>query len=172
MLLRWLHWPLDTALLVLGRLMGWLQVLLRLEPKGRGLTPEERALFEDIFQGSVRLDPVIIKEGRIGILGITGRAFTLGNWIYSPGPLSRDVLLHELVHVWQFQQEGRGYITRAIWAQWLGGGYDHITPRKKGRTFRQLNPEQQAQWVQDLLRQNRLFTEEGRAVLEALRRNV
>jgi len=172
---RWLravlagfHFPVDVSLLVLGRLAAAVQTLLWLEPAGRRLTLDEQAVFAPIFAGSVRLDRVLVKEGFIGILGVSGRAFTLGRFIYSPKPLPRDVLLHELVHVWQFEREGLGYLSRAIWAQGPGGGYDHITPRKAGRTFVQLNPEQQAQWVQDLFRAGKLWGVEGQAVLSHL----
>ncbi len=88
-----------------------------------------------------------------------GRAFTTFHTINMPtfGPHRRAnfaILLHELVHVYQYERTGGLYIAEAIYAQHTTG-YDYGTPDDlqmclaNGLCYRNLNREQQAQLVQD-----------------------
>ncbi len=40
-------------------------------------------------------------------------------------PMSKGLLIHELVHVWQYHTVGSAYIIRALWAQTTQAGYDY-----------------------------------------------
>lgn len=56
------------------------------------------------------------------------RAFvtnTLVNFDINDGPLSDPTMIHELCHVWQFQETGPFYMAEAIHAQEWGEGYNY-----------------------------------------------
>lgn len=71
------------------------------------------------------------------------------------------ILVHELVHVWQFQRFGSVYILRALLAQRTPRGYDYggIGPlddaRQQGVALRPFNYEQQASIIEDYFRLHR-----------------
>ena len=77
--------------------------------------------------------------------------FTINSW----GALSDDVFLHELVHIWQYQNRGIIYMTRALAAQFGKRGYNYggvdllRKLKKRGRRLDSFNPEHQAEIVQD-----------------------
>jgi len=88
-----------------------------------------------------------------------GRAFTTFHTVNLPttGRHSRthfDILLHELVHVYQYERTGGLYVAEAIYAQHTTG-YSYGTPDDlvqclaTGICYRNFNREQQAQLVQD-----------------------
>ncbi len=111
---------------------------------------------------AVRYADVRVAEG--GLLNLifrrnTGRAFTTFHTINLPtfGPHQRAnfaILLHELVHVYQYERTGGLYIAEAIYAQ-NTAGYDYGRPEDlllcsvAGGCYRNFNREQQAQLVQD-----------------------
>lgn len=111
---------------------------------------------------AIRYADVRVAEG--GILNLvfarnTGRAFTTFHTVNLPtfGPHRRAnfaILLHELVHVYQYERTGGLYIAEAIYAQQTTG-YDYGGPDKlaqcsaTGGCYRDFNREQQAQLVQD-----------------------
>jgi len=87
------------------------------------------------------------------------RAFTTFHTVNMPssGGHSRehlDLLVHELVHVFQFEILGSVYIWQALRAQ-RTDGYDYGEPeqlredRKNGKRYRDYNREQQGQIAQD-----------------------
>ena len=123
----------------------------------RSLTPGERRLAEDVFGDAVRLEAVRLHGGGFG-----GFAVTLGSHVFLPPHLaskdfaaadlgSQALLIHELVHVWQFQ-------TRPMWtlASWAGvvasGGYGPGLPGYRYTLplgpFAKLNLERQASVVE------------------------
>jgi hypothetical protein len=73
------------------------------------------------------------------------------------GPRGRSnvgLLIHELVHVYQYERAGSRYLIEALAAQ-RGEGYDYAGPdglkaaRSAGRCLADFNREQQAQILQD-----------------------
>ena len=112
---------------------------------------------DSVFGDAVRLDAVRLRGGGFG-----GFAVTLGSHIFLPPHLasadfatadlgSQALLVHELVHVWQFQ-------TRPLWtlASWAGvvasGGYGPGLPGYRYTLplgpFAKLNLERQASVVE------------------------
>jgi len=105
-----------------------------------------------------------IRIARGGILGPIfkankGRAFTTFHMINMPseGPHRRsnlEILVHELVHVYQYERAGSRYFVEALLAQ-RTDGYDYGGAERlqemwaQGRRLRDFNREQQAQLVQD-----------------------
>ncbi len=142
---------------------GW-QTLLGFESAGRLLTPAEAAILKNVFGGSVELGAIRIKTGYSGVFSAgedngfkftdNQRAITIGNTIYMKNAVEGSAgwdstLVHETTHVWQFQNGGTDYMGEAVHAQFTAGyGYaDDIVNKKKN--WRMLNPEQQAQVIQD-----------------------
>ena len=70
----------------------------------------------------------------------------------------RSILVHEVAHVWQYQNGGLAYIPASLWAQHLaflrsgsrGGAYRWERAARAELPWARWNPEQQAQGIQDL----------------------
>ena len=72
-------------------------------------------------------------------------------------PIKNEVLIHELVHVIQYRKYGLRYMTRAIYGQQWGNGYNYggtkgildwqTKPNQEKYFF---NPEQEAEFITDL----------------------
>jgi phage-related protein len=92
------------------------------------------------------------------------RAFvtnTLVNFDVNDGPLDFPTMIHELCHVWQFEDEGPFYMAEAVHAQVWGAGYQYggeaglqnAINNNLGlsieEVFETFNPEQQASIIQD-----------------------
>ena len=66
-----------------------------------------------------------------------------------------ELLVHELVHVWQFQHFGAVYIPRALKAQFTKEGYNYggveglASAFRKGKSIQDFNYEQQAEIISD-----------------------
>ena len=82
----------------------------------RPLTQEERELASDYFGDSIDLDRVVINESSAAAVAnqyfpgnSSSRPFVVGNTVNYAGeinlndPIERSTFLHELTHVWQFQ---------------------------------------------------------------------
>ncbi len=152
----------------LAKCFSAIQRLFGLEPEGRRLTAPEKEELDKVFAGTVDLSQVLIKEGKIGAMGMSGRAFTLCNTIYIPGTDGAgygasgtegylQLLVHETVHVWQYQNGGTDYITGSLKEQfkgwWSGKGmgdaYRFERGIREGKPWEHLNPEQQARLIED-----------------------
>ena len=146
-------------------------------PESRPLDPTERQMLKEIFGDSMTdedYDKVRIREGDAGLIDkvAPGRAFVLGNTIYvssnrmSNGKIQEETLVHEMVHVWQYQNGGADYLTKALAAQQNGPkgtgsvgiegqpkdyskGYYYHDDVIAGTPFEKLNPEQQAKLIAD-----------------------
>lgn len=143
--------PVDVVLMVGGRLVSAVQTLIGVEPVGRRLTDAEVGELRKVYGDSIRYGWVRIKEGNAGLLSLGGRPFTHGDIVLVPSrwlPVSTDLLVHELGHVWQHQNGGTDYMSEALWAQSLGDGYDFEKGLREGRSWSELNPEQQAEFLQ------------------------
>ncbi len=131
------------------------------EPDKRPLSDEEVRLLRTVFgEGLVHGRVRLVKLSAF-INQLNGsRAFVLGNtmnlpaWAYDGLPRGQHtwLLVHEATHVWQYQHHGWGYIPQALWAQSFGGGYDYVKPLREGKPWRKMNPEQQAQLLEDAFR--------------------
>jgi hypothetical protein len=128
-------------------------------PDKRPLSEAELVAARKVFASGVKYESVRIeKMGGFMELLNGSRAYTLGNTIKLPGkahahPDQYDsVIIHELVHVWQYQHGGWGYIPNALVAQTVGDGYDFAKALRQGKPWAKMNPEQQAQMIQDAYR--------------------
>ncbi|WP_199724600.1 hypothetical protein [Corallococcus sp. AB011P] len=143
--------PVDAFLMMGGRALSAIQTLIGVEPPGRKLSDSEIATLRSVYGDSIDYSQMRIKEGSSGLFSTTGRAFTHGNTIYIPPdnlPLTPDLLVHESAHVWQHQNGGTDYMSEALVAQHIGDGYDFEKGLDAGKAWNELNPEQQAEFLQ------------------------
>ena len=139
----------DSSLFFAAKGVEAIQGFAGIEGPARGLTDVEKQALKQVYGDSIDYDRVVIREGDAPLNW--GAARTIGNTIYIPSdklPLSQSLLTHEMGHVWQFQNGGTDYMRKALWAQGVGDGYDFEKGITDGKSFAELNPEQQA----DLLR--------------------
>jgi hypothetical protein len=140
-------------LLVLGTFVALVQQLLFLQSPARALTADERELLRRVFRRSLSLYNVRLVEGRSGLFGLNERPFTLGNTIYLKNYLSSlpGLLIHECVHVWQYQHHGPRYAIDALSAQaLLPDAYDWEAELVRGKpVWTRFNREAQAELIQD-----------------------
>ncbi len=142
------------------------EVIWRLITKDRALSEAEfKAAASVLGASSIRYGEVRVADG--GLLWLIfkfnkRRAFATFHTINIPdsggGSSPRlDVVVHELVHVYQFEIIGSLYIWQALRAQWskgykYGGWRQLAKDRKKGKHFSDYNREQQGQIAQDYYR--------------------
>lgn len=124
----------------------------------RPLSKKELDIAQTIFGQSVHYRRVRIdnaayagpKQHRFAYVSF----FTINSW----GNMNPSFFIHELTHVWQYQQMGAVYIPRALWAQFSTEGYNYgglpklnafLVANKKLEDF---NLEQQADIVADYYR--------------------
>ncbi len=150
-------------LLDLGGVLEAVELLLRACTVATSLTPSETVLMQSVLgRTAVRYSAVRICTAGImrPILRLNGgRAFTIAHTICMPerGPHCRQevaILLHEMVHVLQYEWAGGAYIAEAIRAQQTegygyGGAQGLCTGSLCGKRYLDYNREQQAQIVQD-----------------------
>lgn len=123
--------------------------------KTRPLSPLERQLAASVFGNALLLEAVRLDER--AWIGCRKRKiayvshFTVNSW----GALNAQTLVHELAHVWQYQQMGSAYIVRALQAQRSLVGYDYggVVALERAiqaeTSLSQFNLEQQAEIVGD-----------------------
>jgi len=124
----------------------------------RPLNNQELKITEEYFGNQLNINRIRIDER--AILGPKQNRFayvsffTINSW----KTLRPDVFLHEMVHVWQYQQLGITYMSRALGAQRSKRGYNYggvellRKLKKRGWKLESFNPEHQAEIVQDHFR--------------------
>ncbi len=127
----------------------------------RPLTDAEILRGSQIFGKSIDFQLIMIDDKARYVVRDKIIAYVSFNTINSHGALPPDIFIHELVHIWQYQNFGAGYIMQALWAQRTEAGYDYtyVTAnevRQEGwsdlKSIHQFNGEQQGDLVQDYYR--------------------
>jgi hypothetical protein len=128
-------------------------------PDKRPLTEAEIQMLRKVFDAGLNYPVVRLTRMNRLIEVLNGsRAYTLGNTVHLPGKAYAylhqypSLLVHELVHVWQYQRDGWSYVPSALWAQTAGDGYDFAKALRQGKAWKDMNPEQQGQMIQDAYR--------------------
>ncbi len=155
---RWLGYRLVDLLEIaaVGELYETLADLVKVNT--RRLTDEEIRDASTVFGSSLNLR--LVRLDKRAVLGParTKRDYTSFHTINCWGESRRDVLIHELTHVWQYERSGAIYMPQALHAQFRGAGYDYggrAGLRAATCGFTDFNREQQAQIVQDFFRMRR-----------------
>ena len=147
--------------------------------KSRALTQPEIAYAKDVYVDSI--DYTKIRITRDSVLAL-GAPRTIGNTIHLKSdwghfkedtleltPEGLETLIHEMGHVWQYQNGGLAYIPESLIAQLKaavsggdrGGAYDWRAAHKAKTPWEEWNPEQQAEAIEDfnkLLRKSKAGT--------------
>ncbi|RKI08293.1 hypothetical protein D7Y15_26145 [Corallococcus sp. AB030] len=149
--LKAIQTPTDGLLRLGGSILSAIQTMLFIEPPSRKLTGDELAALHTVYGDSIDYTRIEIKEGNAGLLTIGGRPFTHGDTIYIPKdslPLTPELLVHETAHVWQHQNGGNDYMSEALVAQLFGDGYNLGKALRQGKSWEEMNPEQQAELIE------------------------
>lgn len=121
----------------------------------RPLTKEELELSKSYFGDSINYKIVRVHP----MARFTANKYTLAyvsfNTINHYHNITRDVFIHEMVHVWQHQNLGGVYAVKALHAQYKGNAYEYggfeglYQAMLQGRSLLSFNFEQQAEIIQD-----------------------
>jgi Ca2+-binding RTX toxin-like protein len=141
------------ALEIVGLGEAWEIAFEILKPWQRGLTSEEIAVARGVFGDSIHYNRVRLDEH--SLMAWIGRTHVTGYLINSTEDLDDSTLIHELTHVWQYEEFGLVYIPEAIDGQNSDEGYSYggvaglqakIAANQGLSAF---NPEQQGAIVAD-----------------------
>ena len=123
--------------------------------KTRSLTEAERSMIRELFGDHIQLSLIRIdNRAKVG-LKKNIIAYVSFNTINSRKKISNAILMHEMVHVWQYQRFGSVYISKALHAQkkpdvYDYGGSDHLFRMMlSGKKLTDFNFEQQAEIIED-----------------------
>ncbi len=135
-----------------------LDLLINTYGSKRKLSREERQWVDKLFGNAVNSDFVYLNENVNGIKDGLFTAYVSFNCINAIRKMEVHVVLHEMVHVWQYQRFGSIYIYKALKAQNSLSAYDYgggegLKIRKtEGQSFYDFNFEQQGQLIEDYVR--------------------
>ena len=125
------------------------------KPKTRPLHAWEVKMAKEIFGENIQYHRVRVDES--AYLGPRQQKLCYVSFyiINSWGAMRNSTLIHELVHVWQYENMGAVYMPRALWAQSTLEGYDYggVDMLKlfllKNKTLYDFNLEQQGDIIAD-----------------------
>ena len=145
---------------IVGTFASLIQRVIPFINNDRALTKEEKIALANVFRHSLALYNIRLKSNNGA-----GGTFTLDNTIYTNIPnlmVPLDTLVHECVHVWQYQNLGSRYLADALGAQAVygrdpedpckpGSAYDWLGELDRGKSlWEDFNLEAQAQLVQEI----------------------
>lgn len=158
---NFLDWFIDTGFYFIDviAIPEIYQIFMRLMKwNTRKLTDEEIQLAYYIFGKQIDYNLVRIDSGAKFGTKKVAVAYVSFNTINYNHHIRKDVFIHELVHIWQYQHFGSIYIARAIKAQLSKEGYDYggapnlYNMMLKGARLSDFNFEQQADIIEDYYR--------------------
>jgi hypothetical protein len=119
-------------------------------PNSRLLTAIEKERCQENFGTVLDSNLIMYDKRSIPVKKGMAHAYVTFNTINSWRPIRADIFVHELTHIWQYQNFGAGYIAAALAAQKTAAGYNYtFTEGWYKGSFFDLNAEQQADFVQD-----------------------
>lgn len=130
-------------------------VLMICKRQTRRLSEVEITEAKKMFGDTIRYDLVLVDPAAKFGTKSFALAYVSFFTINYRKPISLAVFIHEMVHVWQYQNFGAVYISKAIKAQKSIEGYDYggkqglYGAMLKGKKITDFNFEQQAEIVED-----------------------
>jgi Domain of unknown function (DUF4157) len=161
----------DGGAMILSGTVSGVQVVAHVEHVGRPLSAEELRVLQTVYGSAVDFSQVRIKEGSAGLLTALDRPWTSGNTMYmnmdkassAPDAWMRT-LVHEMAHVWQFQNGGADYQSKSVSAQYVTrDAYQWESAARGEKDWGSLNPEDQAELIEWMFRRG--FFETGNFTL-------
>jgi hypothetical protein len=158
--------PVGAVAAAAAGLVGGTALGDRVATARRRMMADEHDYVREIFQDSLDLDRVRITRDSLVSAGapkaVRNTVHLKSDWDHFAGDTldlsegGRCVLVHELVHVWQYQNGGLAYIPKSLWAQFVGwrrtggrsGAYNWRAADEAGLPWELWNPEQQAAAVE------------------------
>jgi hypothetical protein len=124
------------------------------QPHIRTLTDIEKERGVKMFGKTLDFSLVLLDKHSVPVQRGFAYAFVTFNTINCFRPMPPDVFIHELTHVWQYQNFGAGYIAVALYAQKTRAGYNYAFEDDwhLSEHLLDFNAEQQADLVQDAYR--------------------
>ena len=120
------------------------------------MTMHEIDIVKSIFGSSVRWDLISIDPGSFPAKKNWTRAYVMFQTINFYSAIPDHTLIHEMVHIWQYEKWGSAYITEALWAQRWGGGYNYGGVERlqqlASKGLHAFNMEKQADIIEDYYR--------------------
>ena len=163
-------------ILPLGAYISLVQTVFGIEGVKRRLNEKEILILEVVYCQSVNLDRIRIITGRSGVFGFNDRPFTMGDVIYmkNTGASSWDEdLVHEVCHVWQYQNHSSSYASEALTTQVYfditgSSAYHWWDPKVNDgdMVWNNWNREAQAKFIENLYLEGER-TDDGTAVTAA-----
>jgi hypothetical protein len=130
-----------------------------LQRSRRPLSSAEKKLLKMIYHNALALYNIRVWDGsgflNADFFGIGSSAKTIGNNIYLNTyqvPPDWDVLVHESVHVWQYQHHGPSYISQAIVEHLSDDAYNWQNDVDTNPSIKwdDLDAEKEAEFIEDL----------------------
>lgn len=171
----------------IGGVLAGALVVDKLATPSRRLTTDEIRYAREVFADSLDYSPIRITRNSListGAPKVVGNTIHLravwgadqfardarGEFMEELTAAGREMLIHELVHVWQHQNGGLAYIPDSLAAQLMatlkqgsrGGAYAWRPMHRAGLPWAAWNPEQQAALVEDYNRALRRVQEASR----------
>lgn len=153
-----LQTPIDAAITLGGNFALGLATATGIAGKPRALDEQELEVAKRVYGNKIDLSKVRIQEGPDFLFENTD-AFTLNdNILLKKGyDFNYGTLIHELGHVYQGQAGGTDYLSESLFAQSIGNlfgksrneAYEYYKDILSGVKFENLNPEQQAHFIED-----------------------
>ena len=141
----------------------------------RPMTKTEIAMAQSVYGDTIDYTQVRIDERAYAGPKYFRFCYVSFNLINSWGAMYPSILIHELMHVWQYQKMGAIYMIRALIAQHTHCGYDYggiqaLKARyRKGEGLLDFNLEQQGDIIADyFLLKNGYHPQWGNATLKDL----
>ncbi|MEO7146232.1 MAG: DUF4157 domain-containing protein [Bryobacteraceae bacterium] len=158
--LQWIGTRVVDLIEILGVGEAYETVMDFLKFNTRPLSGSERGKASSVFGGSINFELVRVDQHAVLGPGLSKnpRAYTSFHTINGWGGLDDATLIHELTHVWQYEQAGAIYMPQALHAQMslgnkayhYGGAAGLQVAKTGGQRLTSFNREQQAQIVEDL----------------------
>jgi len=128
-----------------------------IKTRSRPMSAEEIRIAQSVFGDRIPLQLVSMDAYSWPVRKRRASAYVSFHTINFDQQLQLHTLIHELVHIWQYERYGIVYISEAIWAQKWGGGYDYgglaaLEQYSQGRGLEAFNFEQQADIIEDYFR--------------------
>jgi uncharacterized protein DUF4157 len=156
--LQWIGTRLVDLIGIVGFGEAYETVMDFLKFNTRPLSGSERTKASSVFGASINLELVRVDQHAVLGPALSKREYTSFHTINGWGGITDATLIHELTHVWQYEQAGAIYMPQALHAQiQLGDAAYHYNgaaglqaAKTSGQRLTSFNREQQAQIVEDL----------------------